>query len=86
VAAAQGAWALLTGGADPSGGRGVAAFVYTLVSLVVAVPLTWLCWAYVRRPVEPFQPYVSPAGPEERRLRDEAERLRWAPKTPHGDL
>lgn len=85
VAFAQGTVAVVTGGADPSGGRGLGAVSYSTVALAVAVAGTWFVRAYLRRPVIPAAPPPPPDGdprvPEGVETReDAAHRLRWAPR------
>lgn len=78
VTAVQGAIAVVVGGRTPAGDTGVGAVVYyTLVALAVAVPSTWLVWAYVRRPVEGGEHGADPERARADRVRDDAERTAW---------
>ncbi|HVF03630.1 MAG TPA: hypothetical protein VNA20_02200 [Frankiaceae bacterium] len=75
---AQGTVALVTGGADPSGGRGLAAAVYALVALALAVAGTVFVTAYLRRPMlpedRPPPPGDDPNSPEAIAAREQAAR------------
>ena len=79
VIAAQNAWAAVSGAVGPAGYDGLGAAAAALVAFAVAVPGTWLVWAYVRRPVDP--PEVRPRDVEDRdpgiRAREDAERSAW---------
>lgn len=83
VAFGQAVVGIVTGGADPSGGRGLAAGVYASVALAIALASSALIYAHLRRPVEPREPYLASPTVAERELRDSAERLRWGPRSPH---
>lgn len=77
LATVQGAIAVVTGGRTPARDSGFGAVVYTVVALAVAVPLTWLVWAYVRRPVEGGDHGADPEQARADRVRDDAERTAW---------
>lgn len=77
VMAVRGPSTVVTGGRTPADDRALDAVGYRLVALAVAVPLTWLVWAYVRRPVKSDEHGADPERARADRVRDDDERTAW---------